>query len=80
MEISSRGKSKSLSLAAIATKAFITGLGIDSEKCKTLVAAANKEYLIKDGTLNKFLSNIEFLEKNTELPAKKIKSSISEMH
>ena len=80
VEIARRGASKSFSVGSKVVKNFV--LGIDentNNKVKSLVAAYNKEYLVKDGTLNKVIDGINFLASNTQFPSRKIKNSLSEM-
>lgn len=80
VEIARRGASKSFSVASKVVKNFV--LGIDEHtntKVKSLLAAYNKEYLVKDGTLNKVTDGINFLSSNTQFPSRKIKNSLSEM-
>ena len=80
VEIARRGSSKSYSVGSKVVKNFV--LGIDehtNSKVKSLVAAYNKEYLVKDGTLNKVIDGINFLASNTQFPSRKIKNSLSEM-
>ena len=80
VEIARRGSSKSYSVGSKVVKNFV--LGIDEHtntKVKSLIAAYNKEYLVKDGTLNKVIDGINFLSSNTQFPSRKIKNSLSEM-
>lgn len=80
VEIASRGKSKSYYAAAILCKYFLLGeSSISYDKVKCLVTAYQKEYLIKDGTLNKFIDGIDFCAKNTQFPRARLKNSLSEM-
>ena len=48
-------------------------------KVRSLIAAYQKEYLIKDGTLNKFIEMIDFCAEHTQFPSKRLKSSMQEM-
>ena len=60
-ELASRGKSKSYSMASILTHNFV--LGENSTACEEIVSIATayqKEYLTKDGVLNKFVSMANF--------------------
>lgn len=80
VEIARRGASKSYCVGSKIVKNFV--LGIDEHtntKVKSLIAAYNKEYLVKDGTLNKVIDGINFLANNTQFPSRKIKNSLSEM-
>lgn len=79
-ELARRGASKSYMLGSMAAHNFIFGENKESSKeHKTIVTASQKEYLIKDGTLNKFLSIIDFCASNTQFPRKRLKESIQEM-
>ena len=79
-ELAARGKSKSYSMASIITRNFI--LGENNEACTntvSVVTASQKEYLIKDGVLNKFITMANFCAKNTQFPRKRIKNSLQDM-
>ena len=79
-EISSRGKSKSLTMAAIMAKYFVLGESLDVNKMvKCMATAYQKQYLTSDGILNKFQSYIDFLAQSTEFPSKRLKSSLQDM-
>ena len=79
-EISSRGKSKSLSMAAIMAKYFVLGESKDVNKqVKCMTTAYQKQYLTSDGILNKFQSYIDFIAQNTQFPSKRLKSSLQDM-
>lgn len=79
-ELARRGASKSYSLGSIAAHNFILGENkTASKKINTVITAYQKEYLIKDGTLNKFLSMADFCAENTQFPRKRLKSSIQDM-
>ena len=79
-EISSRGKSKSLTMAAILARYFVLGESKMTKKnVKCLATAYQKQYLTSDGLLNKFHSYIDFLAQNTQFPAKRLNSSLKEM-
>ena len=71
----------SYSLASILAKTFTIGLDSPetSEGRKALIVADQKEYLIKDGTLNKFEDSIDFLSKHTQFPQTKDKDSLTTM-
>ena len=80
VEIASRGKSKSYSAAAIMCKHFLLGESLlSTEKVKCLISSYQKEYLIKDGTLNKFVDGIDFCSKYTQFPRARLKNSLSDM-
>ena len=79
-ELASRGKSKSYSMASILAHNFI--LGENSIACKEIVSVATayqKEYLTKDGVLNKFVSMANFCAEHTQFPRKRLKSSLQDM-
>lgn len=79
-ELARRGASKSYSLASIAAHNFILGENeIASRKINTVITAYQKEFLIKDGTLNKFLSMADFCAENTQFPRRRLKSSLQDM-
>lgn len=72
--------SKSYSIAAILCKMFLLGESLTSlNKVKCAVSAYQKEYLIKDGTLNKFMDGIDFCSKYTQFPRSRLKNSLSDM-
>lgn len=78
--ISKRGAGKSYSSASSLSRVFVCGDSkISSEEMRAIIIASNKEYLIKDGTLNKFVSAIDFMAENMEFPARRLKSSLGEM-
>lgn len=80
-ELASRGRSKSYSMASILAHNFI--LGESRKACKdtrSLVTAYQKEYLTKDGTLNKFVSMIDFCAQNTQFPSRRLKNSLDKMN
>ena len=79
-ELASRGKSKSYSMASILTLNFV--LGENSTACEEIVSIATayqKEYLTKDGVLNKFVSMANFCAEHTQFPRKRLKSSLQDM-
>ena len=79
-ELASRGKGKSFSLASILSHDFILGVNeISHHKVMSVVTAYQKEYLTKDGVLNKFSSMANFCAEHTQLPRKRLKSSMQEM-
>lgn len=72
--------SKSYSMASILTHNFI--LGENSTACEEIVSIATayqKEYLTKDGVLNKFVSMANFCAEHTQFPRKRLKSSLQDM-
>lgn len=79
-ELASRGKGKSYSLASILSHIFIVGDNEEAkEKVKGVVTAYQKEYLTKDGVLNKFIDMINFCATYTQFPRKTLKKSMQEM-
>lgn len=79
-ELAARGKSKSYSMASILTHNFIFGEnGTSYKNTVSTITAYQKEYLTKDGTLNKFMSMIDFNAKNTQFPNKRITNSLQTM-
>lgn len=79
-ELAKRGASKSYSMSSILAHNFIVGENSEA-KHNTLSSAIayNKEYLIKDGLLNKYLDIVDFVATNTQFPRKRIKSSLQDM-
>lgn len=82
-EVSKRGSSKSYGIAAGLSRGFVIGDRKADNRHKTVtrgvVLADNKDFLIKDGTLNKFEAMIDFQAQNTEFPRKRLKNSLNEM-
>lgn len=79
-ELASRGKGKSYSLASILSHIFIAGENEEAnKKVKGIVTAYQKEYLTKDGVLNKFTDMINFCAEKSQFPRKRLKSSFQEM-
>lgn len=79
-ELASRGKGKSFSLASILSHDFILGVNeVAHNKVMSVVTAYQKEYLTKDGVLNKFSSMANFCAEHTQFPRKRLKSSMQEM-
>ena len=81
-EIAKRGASKSYSVASKLTKIFILGENFKSCKgIKGMVVAYAKEYLTKDGTLNKFEFMIDSLQELAPWwPNKTLQRSLSDMN
>ena len=76
-EIASRGKSKSYTLASLLTKAFTVGINKESKNGRnSMIVADNKEFLIKEGTLNKFEAALNHLSENTQFPSALYQSSM----
>jgi hypothetical protein len=79
-ELASRSKGKSFSLASILSHDFILGVNeIAHSKVMSVVTAYQKEYLTKDGVLNKFSSMANFCAEHTQFPRKRLKSSMQDM-
>lgn len=79
-ELASRGKGKSYSLASILNHIFVVGENEEAhEKVKGIVTAYQKEYLTKDGVLNKFVDMANFCAANTQFPRKRLKNSLQDM-
>lgn len=79
-ELASRGKSKSYSMASVLTHNFV--LGENRTACQSITSLATayqKEYLTKDGVLNKFVSMANFCAKNTQFPRRRLKNSLQDM-
>ena len=79
-EIAKRGASKSYTVASILSKLFVVGDNEDTCKnVRAMVTAYQKEYLTKDGTLNKFVEMIDFQSQYTQFPSKRLRSSLQDM-
>lgn len=79
-ELASRGKSKSYSMASILSHNFILGETQEAWKeTRSIVTAYQKEYLIKDGVLNKFTSMADFIAQHTQFPRKRLKAALQDM-
>lgn len=79
-ELASRGKGKSYSLASILNHIFVVGENEEAhEKVNGIVTAYQKEYLTKDGVLNKFVDMANFCATNTQFPRRRLKNSLQEM-
>lgn len=80
VEIARRGASKSYIMASILACIFICGESATSNKnCRAIITAYDKEKLIKDGTLNKFIEAIDFCAEHTEFPSLRLKDSLAGM-
>lgn len=78
--IARRGVGKSYFMASVLARIFTIGASKKvRKKVKGLVVAYEKEYLTKDGILNKYVGMIDFLSNNTQFPSARIKNSIGEM-
>lgn len=79
-ELASRGKGKSYSMASILARNFILGENKEAwRETRSLVTAYQKEFLIKDGVLNKFVSMIDFNATHTQFPRKRLRSALQDM-
>ena len=80
--IARRGIGKSFFLASIMARLFICGDSkAVSEEVVSAVTAYNKEYLTKDGILNKFVSMIDFVSESSKMfPSARFKNSIGDMN
>lgn len=83
-EVSSRGKSKSYSLASGLSRIYTLGdfkppAGQRIKNARAVVMAGTKEYLTKDGTLNKFEDILSFLSEQTQYPSKQLQASLKDM-
>ena len=79
-EIAKRGASKSYSVASALSKLFVVGDNEETQNnVRAMVTAYQKEYLTKDGTLNKFIEMVDFQAQHTQFPSKRLKSSLQEM-
>lgn len=79
-EIAKRGASKSYSVASVLSKLFVVGDNEETQNnVRAMVTAYQKEYLTKDGTLNKFVEMVDFQAQHTQFPSKRLKSSLQEM-
>lgn len=79
-ELASRGKSKSYSMASILTHNFVLGESqVACENITSLATAYQKEYLVKDGVLNKFVTMANFCAQNTQFPRRRLKNSLQDM-
>ena len=80
-EIARRGASKSYFLASVLTRILVVGENeIEKKKVRGLVSAYSKEYLSKDGILNKFWDGAVHCAKHTQFPSAKLKKSWSDLN
>ena len=79
--IARRGAGKRFSLSAVLARLFVTGDTVEArEKVTGVITAYAKGYLTTDGTLNKFITTIDFLAENCPFfPSARIKDSLQEM-
>ena len=79
-QIAKRGASKSYTCASILARLFVVGDNeLSCEETRGVITAYDKEKLIKDGTLTKFISAIDFCAEHTQFPSSRLKNSVSEM-
>lgn len=79
--LKARGKGYSFKACSGLSKIFVLGDLVDStEEQIAFVFANEKEYLIKDGTLNKFVKQIDHCASKTPFPRARLKDSINDMH
>lgn len=79
-ELARRGAGKSYSMASILSHDFVLGVNRESHSnVRAVVTASKKEYLTKDGTINKFLEMADFLAEHTQFPRRRLKDSMQEM-
>ena len=67
-------------MASVLTHNFV--LGENATACQSITSLATayqKEYLTKDGVLNKFVSMANFCAKNTQFPRRRLKNSLQDM-
>ena len=81
IELARRGCGKSFSLASIMAHNFILGESADvPKKTKTILTAYQSEYLTKkDGTLEKFVPMIDFVEEHMEWSKRRLVDSQQKM-
>lgn len=79
-ELAARGRSKSYWAASQLARLFTIGDNSAVQRdVKGLITAYQKEYLTKDGTLNKFETMVDFLAEHTEFPRNRLQSSLDKM-
>lgn len=79
-EIASRGCSKSYYCASIVSRNFLLGEnGFNSSKVKSIVCAYSRDFLMRDGILNKFQDTLSHCAFHTPFPSLKIKDLPSGM-
>lgn len=80
MELASRTKGKSYSMAGTLGRNFLLGTSEEAYRDITsVILAQQKEFLINDGTLNKFVSVIDFCYEHTQFPRLRLRSSLDDM-
>ncbi len=79
--IARRGAGKSFYKASNGARAFNLGISKKvSSNVKFVIVAYEKEYLNRDGTLNKFVNMIDFTAEHTQFPSTRYKSSLGDMN
>lgn len=81
IQVATRGASKSYTCASICGRSFVCGDNeINNTKTLSVIMAALKETLTKDGTLNKFEYCIDHCAKYTEFPNQRLTSTMNDMN
>lgn len=77
-----RGAGFSFKIGSGLSRVFILGDTEETKSNATALAIANeKEYLVKDGVLNKFIDNVDWCSKHTPWPRiRGLKDSLQDMH
>ena len=79
-ELSARGKGKSYTISSFMSRNFTVGHSQKSStNVKSVLVAYLKEFLTKEGTINKFTADIDFAAKYTQFPRKRLKDSQQDM-
>jgi hypothetical protein len=79
--LKSRGKGYSFKGGAGLAYSFFLGDSEEANKnIKGYAIANEKEYLVKDGILNKFVDIIDFLAEASPFPRNRLKNSLNDMH
>lgn len=80
--LKARGLGYSFKAGSLLSRNFILGeSSIARRKTNNIALANEKEYLVKDGVLNKFLDNVSFSTSNTPWPSRRDgKDSMNNMH
>ena len=79
-ELSARGKGKSYTISSFMSRNFTVGHSQKSStNVKSVLVAYLKEFLTKEGTINKFTADIDFAAKYTQFPRRRLKDSQQDM-
>lgn len=79
-ELAARGRGKSYSMASTLGRNFILGENrLSHKKVLSAAVAYQKEFLTKDGVINKFLDIVDFCATNTQFPRRRLTDSMSDM-